>query len=83
MTKRGCGVTAGAVVWALMFGGTAMAKTASPEETCKNDLLTYRQRYLCQQELDNIQTKADQKKVVRKFQDMIKAAQMEKEKAEK
>ncbi|TAL02524.1 MAG: hypothetical protein EPO08_06770 [Rhodospirillaceae bacterium] len=51
------------------------AKSADPVETCRNPLLTYRQRYQCQEELDNVQTKADQKKVVRKFSDLIRAAE--------
>jgi hypothetical protein len=63
------------------LSGQVWAKSADPAETCRNPLLTYRQRYQCQQELDNIQTKDDQKKVVRKFTDLIRAA--EKANAEK
>jgi hypothetical protein len=55
-------------------GGVAMAKE-KPREICNNKLLTYRQRYLCQQSLENIQTKADEKAVVRKYSDLVRAAE--------
>ena len=57
-----------------LAGGGAVAKE-KPEEVCRNQLLTYRQRYQCQQELDNIETKAQQKAVVRKYSDLIRAAE--------
>ena len=70
-----------AIAAAIYFAdGAAMAKE-KPEEVCRNQLLTYRQRYMCQQELDNIETKAQQKAIVRKYTDLIRAA--EKAQAEK
>ena len=57
------------------LSGQVWAKSADPAETCRNPLLTYRERYRCQEELDNIQTKDDQKRVVRKYTDLIRAAE--------
>ena len=62
------------IVLAAASSDMAAAKE-SPQEICKNRLLTYRQRYMCQQQLENIQTKADQKAVVRKYSDLIRAAE--------
>jgi len=83
-TSKNAGLLSFVLAGALMTLGTgAAAKTADPSETCKNQLLTYRQRYQCQQDLDNVQTKADQKKIVRKFTDLIRAAEKAKEEADK
>ena len=86
MTKQLIRAGASGLAFALgltVLMGPLAAKTASPEETCQNPLLTFRQKYLCNQELEGIQTKSDEKKVVRKFQDLIKAAEKAKEEAEK
>jgi hypothetical protein len=47
----------------------------SPLELCKNQLLTYRQRYQCPQQLENIKTGTDEKAVVRKYTDLSRAAE--------
>lgn len=67
--------------FASAFIGAAHAGKETPQELCKNQLLTYKERYQCQQALENVQTKADEKAIVRKYSDLVRAA--EKAQAEK
>jgi hypothetical protein len=51
-----------------------------PLKVCLDDALTYRQQYICKQDLANAQSKSDQKAVAKRFQDIIRDVKAQKEK---
>jgi hypothetical protein len=84
MYKQRCAGVAAIMMLSFALPSLASAaEKAAPDAVCENQLLPYRQRYLCKQEMENIQTRAEQKKVQAKFQAMVREAEAEKAKEEK
>ncbi len=54
------------------------AQAADAKAICDNELLPYKQRYLCKQQMAVVTTKPEQKKVQQRYSDMVREAQKEK-----